>query len=123
MVRRDPELGDNKILPAVLAQRLGDTVYARLRYGFEDQAFGAPEPCRTGDLDCVADGMSTLVDAFVAKGYALRGSVSAVGGGGEGGDQSSGGRRVSVKLSGPATQWSAQALAARGVNPPNEYVG
>ena len=43
-------LADNAILPAVLAQRLGDTIYARLRYGFEDTAFpGCPEPARLGD--------------------------------------------------------------------------
>ena len=38
MIRRDANLSDNKLLPAVLAQRLGDTVYARMRYGFEGAA-------------------------------------------------------------------------------------
>ena len=159
VIRRDPSLSDNKILPAVLAQRLGDTIYARLRYGFEDEDFvGMPEPCprSSGDIDCVAAGMKSIVDVFVSNGYALRGEVitSVVGGGdgrgggggddggggdvdgGETGSMSSGGgggggggrggggaRKVIVRLAGPATLWGAQALAARGVNPPNEYVG
>lgn len=143
MIRRDPSLSDNKILPAVLAQRLGDTIYARLRFGFEDQDFGAPDPCRSSDLDCVAEGMTQIVDALLSKGYALRGNVNVVGGGGGsgsgGGDGGGGGadnsgvaegagsgkssRKVSVKLAGPASLWGAQALAAKGVNPPNEYVG
>ena len=32
-------------------------------------------------------------------------------------------RVVTIKLDGPATLWSAQALAARAVNPGNEYLG
>lgn len=121
VIRRDPALSDNKLLPAVLAQRLGDTIYARLRYGFEDTAFGAPEPCAAGDLDGVTEGVRKLVDVFVSNGYALRGSVGAAdAGGGEGGRAS---RKITVSLAGPATLWSAQSLAAKGVSPNNEYLG
>ena len=57
--------------------------------------------------------MDAIVNAMVAKGYALKGR-------GEGG----GGRRegAGIRL-GPANLWGAQALAARGVSPPNEYLG
>lgn len=76
--------------------------------------------------------MTKVVDVFVSKGYALRGNVVADGGGGGGGGIGGGEsasaaaettRRLTVRLAGPATLWSAQALAARGSSPPNEYLG
>lgn len=75
--------------------------------------------------------MTKIVNVFVSKGYALRGNVVTDGGGGGGGvgggegssAAAEAGRRVTVQLAGPATLWSAQALAARGSNPPNEYLG
>jgi hypothetical protein len=103
----------------------------------EDQEFGAPEPCDpTADLDSVVEGMRKLVDALVSKGYALRGNVVGGGGGttaapsgggageaGVGGAGKPSSRKVTVRLAGPATLWAAQALAAKGINPPNEYLG
>ena len=118
VIRRDANLSDNKLLPAVLAQRLGDTVYARMRYGFEGTDFDVPEPAFGGDVDEAAAGMRKLVNAFVRKGYALKSSVEVVKNGV--GDAQ---RVVTIKLDGPATLWSAQALASRGVNPGNEYLG
>jgi hypothetical protein len=46
VIRRDASLGtDNKILTPAVAQRLGDALYARARFGFEDATFpGVPEP-------------------------------------------------------------------------------
>jgi len=46
------------MLPAVLAQRLGDIIYARMRFGYEDVEFGAPAPCvAPGDnTNCIIDG-------------------------------------------------------------------
>ena len=72
VVRRDATLSDNKVLPAVLAQRLGDTIYARVRYGFEGTDFDAPEPSFDGDVDSAVGGMRKLVNSFVRKGYALK---------------------------------------------------
>ena len=118
VIRRDANLSDNKLLPAVLAQRLGDTVYARMRYGFEGTDFDVPEPAFGGDVDEAAAGMRKLVNAFVRKGYALKSSVEVTKNGV--GDRQ---RVVTIKLDGPATLWSAQALASRGVNPGNEYLG
>ena len=118
VVRRDAALSDNKILPAVLAQRVGDVVYARLRFGFEEETFpGIPEPSdptAPDALERVVRGMDAIVNAMVAKGYALKGGAAKV----EGDDA-----RVRVYVSGPANLWGAQALAARGVSPPNEYLG
>ena len=68
VVRRDATLSDNKVLPAVLAQRLGDTIYARVRYGFEGTGFDAPEPAFDGDVDSAVGGMRKLVNSFVRKG-------------------------------------------------------
>ena len=118
VVRRDATLSDNKVLPAVLAQRLGDTIYARVRYGFEGTDFDAPEPSFDGDVDSAVGGMRKLVNSFVRKGYALKSAVDVVNNGV--GDKQ---RVVTIRLDGPATLWSAQALAARGVNPSNEYLG
>ena len=77
VVRRDAALSDNKILPAVLAQRVGDVVYARLRFGFEEETFpGIPEPSdptAPDALERVVRGMDAIVNAMVAKGYALKG--------------------------------------------------
>ena len=118
VVRRDATLSDNKVLPAVLAQRLGDTIYARVRYGFEGTDFDAPEPSFDGDVDSAVGGMRKLVNSFVRKGYALKSAVDVVNNGV--GDKQ---RVVTIRLDGPATLWSAQALAARGVTPTNEYLG
>ena len=118
VVRRDATLSDNKVLPAVLAQRLGDTIYARVRYGFEGTDFDAPEPSFDGDVDNAVGGMRKLVNSFVRKGYALKSAVDVVNNGV--GDKQ---RVVTIRLDGPATLWSAQALAARGVTPSNEYLG
>ena len=118
VVRRDATLSDNKVLPAVLAQRLGDTIYARVRYGFEGTDFDAPEPSFDGDVDSAVNGMRKLVNSFVRKGYALKSAVDVVNNGV--GDKQ---RVVTIRLDGPATLWSAQALAARGVTPSNEYLG
>ena len=118
VVRRDATLSDNKVLPAVLAQRLGDTIYARVRYGFEGTDFDAPEPSFDGDVDSAVGGMRKLVNSFVRKGYALKSAVDVVNNGV--GDKQ---RVVTIRLDGPATLWSAQALAARGVTPSNEYLG
>ena len=118
VVRRDATLSDNKVLPAVLAQRLGDTIYARVRYGFEGTDFDAPEPSFDGDVDNAVNGMRKLVNSFVRKGYALKSNVDVVNNGV--GDKQ---RVVTIRLDGPATLWSAQALAARGVTPSNEYLG
>ena len=85
VIRRDANLSDNKLLPAVLAQRLGDTVYARMRYGFEGTDFDVPEPAFGGDVDEAAAGMRKLVNAFVRKGtrssraWRLRKTASATG--------------------------------------------
>ena len=118
VVRRDAALSDNKILPAVLAQRVGDLVYARLRFGFEEETFpGVPEPvdpAAPDALERVVRGMDAIVNAMVAKGYALKGGATTA----EGDDA-----RVRVFVAGPANLWGAQALAARGVSPPNEYLG
>ena len=141
VVRRDPSIADNAILPAVLAQRLGDTIYARLRYGFEDTTFpGCPEPAslesfRGGDADDAARGQSDtdalvakfaviergvagLTKCMVDKGYGLRSDVSVI-------ETRLDKRRQKLKIAveGPANLWGAQALAARGVSPPNEYLG
>ena len=118
VVRRDATLSDNKVLPAVLAQRLGDTIYARVRYGLEGTDFDAPEPSFDGDVDSAVNGMRKLVNSFVRKGYALKSAVDVVNNGV--GDKQ---RVVTIRLDGPATLWSAQALAARGVTPSNEYLG
>ena len=118
VVRRDATLSDNKVLPAVLAQRLGDTIYARVRYGFEGTDFDAPEPSFDGDVDSAVGGMRKLVNSFVRKGYALKSAVDVVNNGV--GDKQ---RVVTIRLDGPATLWSAQALAAAGVAPTNEYLG
>ena len=136
VVRRDPSLADNAILPAVLAQRLGDTIYARLRYGFEDTEFpGCPEPARlardgAGDgaaessealetnFATIEKGVAALTKCMVDKGYGLRSGVSVV-------DTRTDKRRQRLKIivEGVANLWGAQALAARGVSPPNEYLG
>ena len=124
VVRRDPSLADNAILPAVLAQRLGDTIYARLRYGFEDTAFpGCPEPARLGDefeanAATIEKGVAALTKCMVDKGYGLRSDVAVV-------DMKQEKRRVRMRIvvEGVANLWGAQALAARGVSPPNEYLG
>ena len=124
VVRRDPSLADNAILPAVLAQRLGDTIYARLRYGFEDTAFpGCPEPARLGDefeanAATMEKGVAALTKCMVDKGYGLRSDVAVV-------DMKQEKRRVRMRIvvEGVANLWGAQALAARGVSPPNEYLG
>ena len=84
VVRRDPSLADNAILPAVLAQRLGDTIYARLRYGFEDTAFpGCPEPARLGDefeanAATIEKGVAALSKCMVDKECGLRSDVAVV---------------------------------------------
>ena len=59
-----------------------------------------------------------MVNSFVRKGYALKSAVDVVNNGV--GDKQ---RVVTIRLDGPATLWSAQALAARGVTPSNEYLG
>ena len=65
--------------------------------------------------------MRGLVDAFCAKGYALRGGVRDLGPGS--GGQGTESREVVVKLEGPAQLWGARQLSARGVVPINEYLG
>ena len=139
VVRRDPSLADNAILPAVLAQRLGDTIYARLRYGFEDTEFpGCPEPAklvRAGDAgDAAAEssetletnfatiekGVAALTKCMVDKGYGLRSDVTAVPTTKTADTKK---RRLKIVVEGVANLWGAQALAARGVSPPNEYLG
>ena len=126
VVRRDPSLADNAILPAVLAQRLGDTIYARLRYGFEDTAFpGCPEPARLGDefeanAATMEKGVAALTKCMVDKGYGLRSDVTAVPTTKTADTKK---RRLKIVVEGVANLWGAQALAARGVSPPNEYLG
>ena len=89
-----------------------------MRFGFEEETFpGIPEPSdptAPDALERVVRGMDAIVNAMVAKGYALKGGAAKV----EGDDA-----RVRVYVSGPANLWGAQALAARGVSPPNEYLG
>jgi hypothetical protein len=145
VVRRDPNIADNALLPAVLAQRLGDTIYARLRYGFEDTTFpGCPEPARLDEsvslredaaedaetrgpsttdalnakFSLIQRGVAGLTKCMVDKGYGLRSDVSVI-------ETRVDKRRQKLKIvvEGPANLWGAQALAARGVSPMNEYLG
>ena len=145
VVRRDPNIADNALLPAVLAQRLGDTIYARLRYGFEDTTFpGCPEPVRLDEsvslredaaedaetrgqsttdalnakFSLIQRGVASLTKCMVDKGYGLRSDVSVI-------ETRVDKRRQKLKIvvKGPANLWGAQALAARGVSPMNEYLG
>ena len=129
VVRRDATLADNKLLPAVLAQRAGDLVYARMRYGFEEAQFAGVLPpyderaseegeAAEGRIPYVVRGMRSIADALAGKGYALKASVSS-----DAGEEPGSATRVRVALEGPANLWGAQALAARGVSPPNEYAG
>ena len=93
-------------------------VYARCVSGLRGgDVSGIPEPSdptAPDALERVVRGMDAIVNAMVAKGYALKGAAAKV----EGDDA-----RVRVYVSGPANLWGAQALAARGVSPPNEYLG
>ena len=145
VVRRDPNIADNALLPAVLAQRLGDTIYARLRYGFEETTFpGCPEPARLDEsvslredaaedaetrgqsttdalnakFSLIQRGVAGLTKCMVDKGYGLRSDVSVI-------ETRVDKRRQKLKIvvEGPANLWGAQALAARGVSPMNEYLG
>ena len=66
--------------------------------------------------------MRGLVDAFCAKGYALRGGVRDLGPGS--GGQGTESREVDVKLEGPRAAVGARgSWSARGVVPINEYLG
>jgi len=128
VIRRDPALSDNAILPAILAQRLGDTIYARLRYGFEDTEFHAPAPAVLSnksdataveeDFELVKNGLTNLTKAMVRKGYGLRSDVSVVET-----DFSKKKQKLKIAVAGAANLWGAQALAAKGVSPTNEYLG
>ena len=137
VIRRDPDLGDNTILPAVFAQRVGDVLYARMRYGFEDERFpGCPEPAAisaraaatadaTADADAdtdandfaiVREGLRGVTKCMVEKGYGLSWTVSVL--------ETKGKRqKLKVTVAGPANLWGARALASRGASPPNEYLG
>lgn len=129
VIRRDPSLSDNSLLPAVLAQRLGDTIYARLRFGFEDTVFeGCPEPLNlnsgtsdevvTQNFEVIRNGLCELTKCMVSKGYGLRSEISIL-------ETQTYKKKQKVKIvvEGVANLWGAQALAARGVTPMNEYIG
>ena len=114
VVRRDPSLADNAILPAVLAQRLGDTIYARLRYGFEDTAFGVPRAGEArgrvrGERGDDRKGRRRLDQVHGGQRIRLRSDVAVV-------DMKQEKRRVRMRIvvEGVANLWGAQALAARG---------
>ena len=79
VVRRDAALSDNKILPAVLAQRVGDVVSREMRLASRRKRSGIPEPAdptAPDALERVVRGMDAIVNAMVAKGYALKGGAA-----------------------------------------------
>ena len=84
---------------------------------------GCPEPARLGDefeanAATIEKGVAALTKCMVDKGYGLRSDVAVV-------DMKQEKRRVRMRIvvEGVANLWGAQALAARGVSPPNEYLG
>jgi len=122
VVRRDASLRDNARLPEAVCRACGKNAYARLKNGFdrgEDFAVvtfeGVPAPV-DGALDGAVEGIRALANVFVAKGYALKISVS------EGGDERANGERnARIRIDGPATLWSARELISRGYFPTNDY--
>ena len=114
-VRRDAALRDNALLPEAYAQRVGDAVFAGLRDGFEDEAFGGPPACAgANDFACALEGVQALLRVFVARGFAFSGEVL---------DADAERRSFRVRLGGAANLWALQALAARNSSPSCEFVG
>lgn len=87
----------------------GDLIYSRLREGFREVQFGAPAPApRAAGLQQRLDGVRTLLDIFVDKGWCLSASISDVqpGAGGRGGS-------FTIRTEGPANLWGLQMEAAQ----------
>ncbi|EFN55426.1 hypothetical protein CHLNCDRAFT_134590 [Chlorella variabilis] len=109
LVSRDPALSDNALLPERYFERHGELIYRGLVEGFRGEQFGGPPPCAPGaSSQELLAGVQRLLDIFVAKGFALKATLTphtSSGGGGGGG--------FTVRLDGPANLWSLQALAAR----------
>jgi hypothetical protein len=108
IVRRDPLLRDNKLLPQRLQLQVGRSIYRNLRDGFRGAEFNCPPPVSASTpIEELSGGVSKLLEMFVNNGYAINARLLDVGGDG------SGRWTWKVRVDGGANLWGLQALRAR----------
>ena len=113
IVRRDARLADNALLPEAYALRMGDSLFASLRDGFEEEQFGGPSACpMPADFACALEGVRKLLSIFVSRGFAFSGAVMEV-------DEAA--LRFRTRLEGPATLYATAELAQRRSSPPPAF--
>ncbi|MEW5298480.1 MAG: hypothetical protein WDW36_001598 [Sanguina aurantia] len=113
LVRRDPAMSDNALLPAAFQQIVGDKVYQGLWKGYRGEEFGGPAPLPAGaPVSEFITNVTLLLDIMVSRGYALKGKLSY-----------SEDKPLSfqVKVQGAATLWGLAALNYRHALVANTY--
>eukprot|EP00587_Corethron_hystrix_P007612 CAMPEP_0113298334 /NCGR_PEP_ID=MMETSP0010_2-20120614/825_1 /TAXON_ID=216773 ORGANISM="Corethron hystrix, Strain 308" /NCGR_SAMPLE_ID=MMETSP0010_2 /ASSEMBLY_ACC=CAM_ASM_000155 /LENGTH=270 /DNA_ID=CAMNT_0000151377 /DNA_START=303 /DNA_END=1115 /DNA_ORIENTATION=+ /assembly_acc=CAM_ASM_000155 len=126
VVRRPPELLDNKLLPVEHRKRVGDQILKRLEEIFRDTPAKLPEMIsRSSTLprlppNELLPAVNQLVKLFLINGFALDGSVEMTllprGSG------NSNGIQLSITLVSPSILWSGKALQSRKTNPTNDFM-
>lgn len=96
----------------------GDLMYTGLLNGFQGEQFGGPPPPKAGaSIQQLAAGVQQLLDAMVAKGYAISAVVSEV----QASSSSTGSGSFTVTVNGPCNLWALSALKARNSKVINAY--
>jgi len=126
VVRRDPNLLDNRLLPIEHSKRVGNRILQRIEDIFGRTASALPDLGSLGarpDPELVLSALKQLVNVFLLSGFALDGSAEMISASSTGGR--SGGMKKSqftMTLNSPSNLWSGKALQSRKANPTNDFL-
>mmetsp|Transcript_30730 Transcript_30730/g.60828 ORF Transcript_30730/g.60828 Transcript_30730/m.60828 type:complete len:463 (+) Transcript_30730:11-1399(+) len=126
VVRRDPNLLDNRLLPIEHSKRVGDRILQRIEDIFGRTASALPDLGSLGtrpDPQLVLAALKQLVNVFLLSGFALDGSAEMMSASSTGG-RSGGMKKIqfTMTLNSPSNLWSGKALQSRKANPTNDFL-
>ncbi len=119
VIRRDPTLLDNSLLPVRHDELVGGKILGRLNELFSGTSSAIPYIDINSDSKSIAAALQQLVNLFLVNGFAFDGNVRIKKEGLNGGLS---GAQFEMVLTSPATLWSGQALALKGANPTNNFL-
>jgi len=123
VVRRDPSLKDNSLLPKKHNELVGIAILDKLDELFGKTTSAIPKLGTRPDPDMVLRALRQLTNLFLINGFAFGGRASLLKeGNGRMAESPSSGAEFEIRFNAPATLWSGKALQLRKANPGNDFI-